>query len=134
VRGQPNQEVDNGSDELTDNENTMRYNITINDKAVPVLQLGMDAENKHRVETGQEPHATLDDFLSWVVVNYFGVSDDELEAQAKQAVVVDVHSKLDDMTKEEAAELAIAAGEIIGKRPGVEAPKDPVEPVAGGTP
>ena len=105
----------------------MDYKLTISDKAVPVLQLAMDAENKHRAETGREPHATMDDFLSRVIVQYFGVSDEELEAQAKQAVVVDVQSKLNDMSKEEVAEVAVAAALIIGKRPGL--PKDPVEPV-----
>lgn len=114
----------------------MEAKLTLSDKATPVLQLAMDTENKRRDDSdGPDlPFTTMDEFLSWVVAKYFGVTDAELEAKAKADALAVLQEPVDKMTVAEITALAATAADIVKGKGGSEILPNPVEPVKEGNP
>lgn len=94
----------------------MEAKLTLSDKATPVLQLAMDTENIRLTGLSEKPFATMDDFLSWVVVKYFGVTDAELDAKAKADALAVLQDPVSKMTVTEIAALAVTADAVVKGR------------------
>lgn len=109
----------------------MEAKLTLSDKATPVLQLAMDTENARLAD---KAFATMDDFLSWVVAKYFGVTEPELEAKAKADALAVLQEPVDKMTVAEITALAATAADIVKGKGGGEIKPGPVEPVKEGNP
>lgn len=97
----------------------MKYEITILDAAVPVLDKAFAAQNATRLTQGKTTFKTIDEFLTAEIEKEFGISAEELEVLQTKETIADITAKIATLKKDSLTAIVAAIQAEVDKGGGV---------------
>lgn len=97
----------------------MKYEITILDAAVPVLEKALVAQNSTLTAQGKTTFKTIDEFLTAEIEKEFGISAEELEVLQTKETIADITAKIATLKKDSLTAIVAAVQAEVDKGGGV---------------